>query len=136
MLWIRHYLSGSESASFHHKAKTVIRTLFYTVLWLLHDFLSLKNDGKVPTKNKSKKLKKNKLIFLKSWKPLKKSRIRIRNSCGTDPRIRIRAKIPRIHNTDLKNVILIRYFPDCNTTSLKLTVKKLPVSKVIFLTSI
>ncbi len=39
---------GSGSGSIHHQAKIVRKTLISTVLWLLHDFLSLKNDVNVP----------------------------------------------------------------------------------------
>jgi hypothetical protein len=48
---IRHYLYGSESGSgsFHPESKKVRKTLISTVLWLLYDFLTLKNDDNVPT---------------------------------------------------------------------------------------
>ncbi len=55
------YGSGSisqryESGSFYHQAKTLRKTLIPTVLWLLLDFLSLKNYVNVPSKiNKQKK---------------------------------------------------------------------------------
>ncbi len=39
---------GSGSGSYHHQAKIVRKTLISTVLWLLYDFLSLKNDVNVP----------------------------------------------------------------------------------------
>jgi hypothetical protein len=56
-LWIRILLSSS---------KIVRKTLIPTVLWLLYDFLSLKNDVNVPLKNnKQKKL-------LTSWRSLTK----------------------------------------------------------------
>jgi hypothetical protein len=43
------------SGSFYHKAKTVRKTLISTVLLLLFDFLSLKNDAKVPVPTTFKK---------------------------------------------------------------------------------
>jgi hypothetical protein len=36
--------------SFHQRAKNCRKTLIYTVLGLLYDFLSLKNDVNVPSK--------------------------------------------------------------------------------------
>ncbi len=53
------YKSGysSGSGSFHHQAKIVRKTLISTVLWLLNDFLSLKNVVNVPSKcNKQKNI--------------------------------------------------------------------------------
>jgi hypothetical protein len=51
------------SGSFCHEAKIVRKALIPTVLWLLFDFLSLKNDVNVPSKsNKEKKFDK-KLLF-------------------------------------------------------------------------
>ncbi len=51
---------GSDSAeSFDHQAKMVRKTFIFTVLRLLCDFLSLKNDVNVPSKSyKQKNLKK------------------------------------------------------------------------------
>ncbi len=50
---------GSGSGSFCHQAKIVRKTLIPTALCLLFDFLSLKNDGNVPSKSyKQKNLKK------------------------------------------------------------------------------
>ncbi len=47
----------SGSRSFYHEAKIVSKTLIPTVLWLIFDFLSLKNDVNVPSKrNKQKKI--------------------------------------------------------------------------------
>ncbi len=43
------------SGSFHHKAKIVRKILIPTVLWHLYDFLSLKNDLKVPSKSNKQK---------------------------------------------------------------------------------
>jgi hypothetical protein len=54
---------GSGSESFYHQAKIIRKTLIPTVLWLLLDFLSMKNDINVPSKrNKQKNLFK-KLVF-------------------------------------------------------------------------
>jgi hypothetical protein len=39
---------GSGSGSLHHQAKILRKTLISTVLWLLFDFLFLKNDENVP----------------------------------------------------------------------------------------
>ncbi len=44
------YRSGSWSGSFYHQAKIVRKTLIPYVLWLLFDFLSLKNDVNAPFK--------------------------------------------------------------------------------------
>jgi hypothetical protein len=43
---------GSGSGSFYHQTKIVRKTLIPTVLLLLFDFLSLKNDVNVPYLNK------------------------------------------------------------------------------------
>ncbi len=43
------------SGSFYHQAKKVRKTLIPTVLWLLLDFLSLKNDVNVPSKSNKQK---------------------------------------------------------------------------------
>jgi hypothetical protein len=40
--------SGSEFGSLYHQEKIVRETLIPTVLWILFDFLSLKNDVNVP----------------------------------------------------------------------------------------
>ncbi len=42
------------SGTFYHQAKIVRKTLISTVLWLLYDFLSLKNDVNVPLKKLSR----------------------------------------------------------------------------------
>ncbi len=47
--------SGSGSGSLYHQAKIVRKTLIYTVLWLLYDFLSLKNDVNVTSKSNKQK---------------------------------------------------------------------------------
>ncbi len=47
---------GSGSGSFKHQAKIVRKTLISTVLWLLHDFISWKNDVNVPSKVISKNI--------------------------------------------------------------------------------
>jgi hypothetical protein len=46
--------SGSGSGSFCHQAKIVRKTLIHTVLWLLLDFLSLKNDVNITSKSSRK----------------------------------------------------------------------------------
>ncbi len=89
---IRIHGSESGSGSFYHSSKIVRQTLIPTVLWLLYDFLYLKNDINVPSKsNKQKKLN---YFLLKSWRSLTKiagsGSISFR---GIDPRIRIRTKI-------------------------------------------
>ncbi len=43
------------SGSFYYQAKIVRKTLVPTVLWLLYDFLSLKNDVNVPSKSNKQK---------------------------------------------------------------------------------
>jgi hypothetical protein len=43
------YGSGSGSGSFYHQAKIVRKTLIPTVLGLLLEFLSLKNDVNLPS---------------------------------------------------------------------------------------
>jgi hypothetical protein len=49
------YGSGSGFGSFYHQAKIVRKTSIPTVLWILHDFLSLENDLNVPLKSKKEK---------------------------------------------------------------------------------
>ncbi len=44
------------SGSFNHQAKIVRKTLIPTVLWLLYDVLSLKNDVDVPYGNRHKNI--------------------------------------------------------------------------------
>jgi hypothetical protein len=46
----------SGSGSFYHQAKIVRKTLITTVLWLLYDFLSLKNGVDVASKNNKKQI--------------------------------------------------------------------------------
>jgi hypothetical protein len=94
----------------------VRKTLISTVLWLLFDFLPLKNDVKVPSKSNMQKSVLKKIIFgchLEGqwWKkkdphphpdpnpdPLVRS---------MDPRIRIHTKMSLIHNTALQLSILM-----------------------------
>ncbi len=47
---------GSGSGSFHHQSKIVRKSLISTVLWLLHDFISWKNDVNEPSKVISKNI--------------------------------------------------------------------------------
>ncbi len=49
---IRRY--GSGSGSFYYRAKMIRKSLISTVKWVLYYFLSLKNDGNVPTSKKQK----------------------------------------------------------------------------------
>ncbi len=70
------YRSISGSRSFHYQGKIVTKTFISIVLWLLDDFLSLKNDVKVPLKSNNKKLE-EKYILLTSWRSLTK-----RAGCG------------------------------------------------------
>jgi hypothetical protein len=44
-------VGGYGSGSFYHQAKIVRKTLIPTGLWLLFEFLSLKNDVNVPSKS-------------------------------------------------------------------------------------
>ncbi len=72
--------SGSGSISqryvsgfFYHKAKIVRKTLIFTVLWLLFDFLSLKSDVKVPSKsNMQNFFFLNSIFLLASWRSMMK----------------------------------------------------------------
>ncbi len=62
------YGSGSRYGSFYQRAKIVRKTLIPTVLWLLLDFLSLKNDVNVPSKsNKQKNFFYNFLKLVYCW---------------------------------------------------------------------
>jgi hypothetical protein len=53
-----------ESGFFYHHAKIVRKTLISTVLWLLYDFLYVKNYVNVPSKSKKKNLGKNRVSAL------------------------------------------------------------------------
>jgi hypothetical protein len=65
--------SGPGCGSFYQLAKTVRKTLIPTVLWLLLDFLSLKNDVIVPSKSNKQKNLKIKISFLMaSWRSMTK----------------------------------------------------------------
>ncbi len=60
------------SGSFYHRAKIVRNTMIPTVLRLLYDILSLKNNVNVPTKsNKQENLEKN-CVLLVSWRSMEK----------------------------------------------------------------
>ncbi len=64
---------GSGSGSFYQQAKIIRKTLIPTVLWLLLDFLSLKNDGNVPSKsNKQQNLKIRLVFLLAPWRSMTK----------------------------------------------------------------
>ncbi len=49
------YKQSCGSGSFYRQAKILRKTLILTVLWLLYDFLSLKNDVNVASKSKKQK---------------------------------------------------------------------------------
>jgi hypothetical protein len=73
--------SGSVSGSFYHHAKIVRKTLIPTVLWLLWDFLSVKNNINVPSKSNKQQNFFLKLVFVADLKVNdEKSRIRIHSS--------------------------------------------------------
>jgi hypothetical protein len=74
----------SGSGSFHHQANIVRKTLILTVLWLLFDFLSSKNDVTVPVFRIRIRIR----MFLGLSDPHPDPLTR-----GTDPRIRIRIRI-------------------------------------------
>ncbi len=84
----------------YHQAKIVWKTFIFTVLWLLYDFLSLKNYVNVPSKSNKQKNLRNKIFVClclqdhrRKWQdpdPLVRC---------MDPRIRIRTKISWIRNT-------------------------------------
>ncbi len=70
-----------DAGSFYHWGKIVRKTLISTVLWLLFDFLPLKNDVKVPSKSNMQKNFFLKLVFvgiLKVNDGNRRIRIRIR----------------------------------------------------------
>ncbi len=50
-----HVFGPPGSGSFSHQAKIIRKTLIPTILWLLLDFLSLKNDENVPSKSNEQK---------------------------------------------------------------------------------
>ncbi len=69
--------------------KKVWKNLIYTISWLLFDFLSVKNDINVPSKNNKQKTScKNFVLSASCQLRTKKSRIRVRN--------RIRKSVERI----------------------------------------
>jgi hypothetical protein len=55
---------GSGSRSFYHQEKIVKKTLIPTVLWLLYDLLSLRNDVNLPSKSNKQKTRKTKINYL------------------------------------------------------------------------
>ncbi len=81
--------SGSGSRSFH-QTKIVRKTLISTVLWLLYDFLSLKNDVNIPVFRIRIRIQIRKVRILLDLPDL-----------HLDPRIRIRTEMSRIRNTDI-----------------------------------
>ncbi len=95
---------GSGSGSFY-QAKRVRKTLIPTVLWLLLDFLSLKNDVNVPSKSNKQKFF-FKLVFCwhleGQWRKRQDPDPLVR---GMDPRIRIPTKRSWIRNTGLHIIV-------------------------------
>jgi hypothetical protein len=74
------------SGSFYHQVKIVKKTLIPTVLWLLYDFLSLKNYVKVPSIiNKQKNLDKMNDFLLASWRSMTKKQNPDQLVRGPDP---------------------------------------------------
>ncbi len=59
--------SRSGSGSFYHQAKIVRKTLIPTVLWLLYDFLSLKNDVNLAPRSNKQKNTENIFFDFPSW---------------------------------------------------------------------
>ncbi len=66
--WIRIFLYGT----FYQQAKKLRKTLISTVLWILCEFLSLKNDLNVPSKGISIKNLLQHYLLLTSWRSLTK----------------------------------------------------------------
>ncbi len=67
-IWIRILLS-----SFYHQAKIVRKAVIPTVLWLLLNFLSLKNDVNIPSKSfKHKNFLLKSVFLLTSWRSVMK----------------------------------------------------------------
>jgi hypothetical protein len=58
-----HVLRPPGSGSFSHQSKIVRKTLIPSVLWLLLDFLSMKNDVNVTSKSKKQKKFIKKIVF-------------------------------------------------------------------------
>jgi hypothetical protein len=101
---------GSGYGSFYYQAKVVRNTLIPTVLGLLYDFVSFKNNVNVASK-----IYKEKMFNCHLEGSLRKisgsgagSRSVIR---GTDPRIQICTKRSWIHNTGLGNRKPVILFP-------------------------
>ncbi len=64
--------SGSGSGSFYYQAKIVRKTLIPTDLWLLFDFISLKNDVNVPSKSNQQENFFSISFLLASWRSMTK----------------------------------------------------------------
>ncbi len=74
----KRHRSGSGSGSFYHHAKLVRKPLSPNVLWLINDFLSLKNDVNVVSKsNSTKNVEKNLFLVAILKVTEENSRIRI-----------------------------------------------------------
>ncbi len=99
------YLYGS--GSFRQQAKKWRKTLTSTVLWLLYDFLSLKNVNVPSKRNKRKKLDKKKYFC---WRLVEGHWLKEQDPdplvTSTDPKIRIRTNLWRIPNTE--RIVIIR----------------------------
>ncbi len=66
------YGSGSGFGSFYHQAKIIRKTLIPSALWLLFDFLYLKNDVNVPSKSNKKNFFQKIIFLLASWRSMTK----------------------------------------------------------------
>jgi hypothetical protein len=68
-----HVFGPPGSRSFYQQAKKIRKSSIPTVLWLLLDFLSLKNDVNVPSKSKKQKNFFKQISFLlASWRSMTK----------------------------------------------------------------
>ncbi len=99
---IRNYLSWS--GSIHQQAKKVRKTSISTILWLIFDFFFFEEWCSVPSKSrKHKNLFKDFCCCLHLVSHRRKKQDAdplVSGTVPTYPRIRIRSKVPRIHNTN------------------------------------
>jgi hypothetical protein len=73
------YGPGPGSGFFNQQAKKVRKTLIFTILMLLYDFLSIKTDINVPSISKKQKTLEKNIFFVGFLSAIEgKSRIRIR----------------------------------------------------------
>jgi hypothetical protein len=101
---------GSGFVSFHHQAKIVRKTLIPTVLWLLYDFLSLKNDVTVASKSNKLKNLEEEIIFSchleDHWRKQEDPEPDLDPLArDTDERIRIRIKMSWIRKNALSPTV-------------------------------